>query len=106
MEVIKRNRLATIKQSKFEIEFADFMTVDLNSYAEIFPHKRIEKKEDKLNYGTAQPLQNIKDLIMGKIYDIDDEIPGDRDNPEGYILLKTENKYTAFYPKQYFKLKQ
>lgn len=114
-EAIKRIRLAKLEKKFGVTEFAVFMNVNLSDYGTFYKHEKKQEPETRVNYdekimgyGVAICYNKIKEfpnILLNKEYVIIDEYVRNNMHDKN-ILLRDESGYTAFYPAEYFKLKQ
>lgn len=115
MEVIKRIRLAKLDNKYGVTDFSAFMNVRLSEYSTYYKHEHKEEPKTRVNYdekimgyGVAICYNKIKEfpnILLNKEYVIIDEYVRNNMHDKN-ILLRDESGYTAFYPAEYFKLKQ
>ncbi len=114
-EAIKRIRLAKMEKKFGVTEFALFMNVDLSDYSTFYKHEKKQEPETRVNYNESimgygiaicyTYVKGFPNIILNKEYTIIDEYV--RNNMyDKNILLRDESGNTAFYPAEYFKLKQ
>lgn len=111
-EAIKRIRLAKMEKKFGVTEFALFMNVDLSDYSTFYKHEKKQEPETRLNYneeimgyGKAYPVRSDFTYLKKEYYVIIDEYI--RNNMQDKnILIRDDTGYTAFYPAEYFRLKQ
>ena len=114
-EVIKRIRLAKLDNKFGATDFAAFMNVRLSDYSTHYKHEHKEQPETRvkydesiMGYGTAVCKFSIKEfpnITKDKEYVIIDEYIRNNMHDKN-ILLRDDSNVTAFYPAEYFKLKQ
>lgn len=98
IEVIKRIRLAKMKEKYGVTDFAAFMNVKLQDYSDFYKH--VSKSSLVLTGKVALPSELLVEkygFTKGKSYEI-------KENSGDEILVTNDIGVTGFYPQSYFTL--